>query len=94
MIAPGRIMKSGTATQELTRLAAAYLTSIAFGVVFLVASLAGADGLTALLRGSIAAAAALVAAQFLAPPVIDVVLSALARDEAKRKAERATEEEP
>jgi len=79
-------MKSGNGSQELTRLAAAYLTSIVFGIAFLVAILSGVDGLTALWRGVVAGAFALVAANFLAPPVIDVVLAALSRDEAKRRA--------
>ena len=86
-------MMSGTGSQELTRLAAAYLTSIAFGVAFLVAVLVGADGLTALYRGVVSGGIALIAAHLLAPPVIDVVLDALARDQAKRQAELAENEE-
>ena len=78
-------------SQELTRLTAAYLTSIAFGIAFLVAVFAGVNGLTALWRAVIAGSCALVASNFLAPPVVDVVLNALARDEATRKA--ATEKE-
>ena len=79
-------MNSGNGSQELTRLAAAYFTSITFGIAFLIAVVAGVNGLTALWRGVVAGGCALVAANFLAPPVIDVVLAALARDEAKRKA--------
>ena len=80
-------MESGRVTKELTQRAAAYLTSIAFGASFLVATCKNVDGLTALWRSVIAAGAAFVVAQLLAPPVVDVVLSALARDEAKRQAE-------
>ena len=87
-------MKSGNGSLELTRLATAYLTSIVFGVAFLVASLSGVDGMTALTRAAIGAGAALIAGPLLAPPVIDVVLAAMARDEAKRRAEQAKEEEP
>jgi len=36
--------------------------------------------------------AALAAGQFLAPPVVDAILQALARDEAKRLAEQAKED--
>lgn len=79
-------MNSGNGSQHLTRLAAAYLTSIVFGIAFLTAMLVGVDGLTALKRGVIAGAIALIASHLMAPPVIDVVLSALARDEAKRQA--------
>jgi len=78
-------MKSGTGSQELTRLLTAYLTSIAFGLTFLVATLAGADGTTALLRAVVTGAIALVAGRMLAAPVVEAVLAALARDEAKRQ---------
>jgi hypothetical protein len=86
-------MKSGNGSIELTRLATAYLASIAFGTTFLVATLTGVDGLTALWRGTIAGGCALVAGWLLAAPVVDVILSAIARDEAKRAAERAKEDE-
>lgn len=78
-------MESGS--QELTRQATAYLTSLAFGVTFLVGTFAGVDGTTALIRSVIAAGIALVAGHLLAPPAVNAVLAALARDEAKRRAE-------
>ena len=84
---------SGTGSQEVTRLAAAYITSIAFAVAFIVASLAGADGLTALWRSVIVGGCALLASHVLAPPVVDVVLAAIARDEAKRRAALAEEDD-
>lgn len=86
-------MKSGTGSQELTRLATAYLTSIAFGVTFLVASLAGVDGGTALLRGVFAAVGGLVLGTLLAPLIVDTVLTAMARDEAKRQAAAPKEDD-
>jgi uncharacterized membrane protein YagU involved in acid resistance len=79
-------MKAATASQELTRLLTAYLTSIAFGLAFLVATLTGVDGLQALWRSVVVGAIALVAGHLLAPPVVDTVLAAIARDEVKRKA--------
>lgn len=85
-------MKSGTARQDLQRQLTAYLGSVAFGAAFLIASLCGVDGLTALWRGVLALGAALVAGQFLAPPVVDAVLQAVARDEAKRLAAQAKED--
>jgi hypothetical protein len=85
-------MKSGTARQDLQRQLTAYVGSIAFGVSFLCASLLGVDGLTALWRSVLALGATLVAGQFLAPPVVDVVLQAIARDEAKRLAEQSKED--
>jgi hypothetical protein len=86
-------MKSGTGSQELTRLFTAYLTSIAFGVTFLVASIAGVDGMTALWRSVVTAGIAIVAGNLLAPPVVDAVLTAIARDEAKRKAAEPKEDD-
>ena len=86
-------MKLGTGSHELTRLATAYLTSIAFGLTFLVASAVGVDGGTALLRSVCAAAIALVLGHLLASPVVDAVLTAMARDEAKRKAEVKPEDD-
>ncbi len=86
-------MKSGLGTQELTRLAIAWFASIAFGVTFLVATACGVAGGTALLRGITAAGIAMVAGWLLAPPALDVVLAAMARDEARRKAESGEEDE-
>lgn len=84
-------MKSGTGSHELTRLATAYCTSIAFGLTFLIASFTGVDGGTALLRSITVGAIALVLGYLLATPVVDVVLSAMARDEARRAAEASKE---
>lgn len=79
-------MKSGTGSQELIRLATAYLASIAFGMTFLIATLVGVDGGTALLRSVVAGGAAMAIGWLLAAPVVDAVLTAMARDEAKRRA--------
>lgn len=86
-------MTAATGSQELVRLATAYLASVAFGVTFLVATLTGSDGLTALIRSAIAVAIACIAGQLLTPPVVNVVLSAMARDEAERKAKQEPEED-
>ncbi|MFO1076183.1 MAG: hypothetical protein U1E73_00490 [Planctomycetota bacterium] len=86
-------MTRGSGSQELVRIATAYLASIAFCVTFLVATLAGASGLTALLRGAIATAATAFAAPLLAAPVVNTVLEAMARDEARRKAAEAKKAE-
>lgn len=86
-------MKSGTGSQELTRIATAYLASIAFGGSFLIATIAGVDGLTALLRGVTAGGVALVLGWLLVTPVVDVVLTAMARDEAKRRAAQSNAED-
>lgn len=86
-------MNSGKGSQELTRVTAAYVTSIAFALAFLCAALAGADGLTALWRGVVSALCGLLGANLLAPPVIDVVLASMARDEARRRADADTENE-
>jgi hypothetical protein len=86
-------MESGQGSQELVRIATAYFVSIAFGTTFLVASLAGVDGLTALLRAVLVGAIALVAGRLLSAPVVDVVLAAMARDEARRQAEKPAEDD-
>lgn len=91
MTGPAESMKSGNGSHELTRLASAYLTSVAFGLTFLVASIAGVDGTTALLRSIGAAVVTLVLGYLLMSPVVDAVLTAMARDEAKRQA--ATKQE-
>ena len=85
-------MKSGTGSHELTRLLAAYLTSIAFGLTFLVATVAGVDGTTALWRGVVAAALALLAAHVLAPPVVGALVAAAAREEARRQSAKPKED--
>jgi len=85
-------MESGNGSQQLTSLAAAYTTSIAFALTFLIASLSGADLGTTLFRSVIACLAALIASRLLAAPVVDVVLAAMARDEAKRQADKPKEE--
>jgi uncharacterized membrane protein YagU involved in acid resistance len=84
---PAGSMKSGNGSHELTRLATAYLTSIAFGLSFLVASSCGVDGWTALWRSVLAGGAAFVLGHLLAMPVVDTVLAAMARDEARRQTE-------
>lgn len=84
-------MKSGS--QELTRLFTAYLTSIAFGLSFLVASLVGVDGLTALWRSVVVGAIAWAAGQLLAPPVADALITAAAREEARRAAAKPKEDD-
>lgn len=86
-------MKSGTGSHELTRLATAYVTSIAFGLTFLVATAVGVDGATALVRAITAAGIALVLGYLLATPVVDAVLTAMARDEAKRQAAAKKEDD-
>jgi len=86
-------MTEGNGSQELVRIATAYLASFAFGLTFLVATLAGVDGLTALIRSVIALAVAIVAGQLLIATVVNSVLNAMARDEAKRQAEREASEE-
>lgn len=86
-------MKAATGSHELTRLLTAYIASIAFGLTFLVATVAGVDGGTALTRSVAAGAIALVLGYLLASPVVDAVLTAMARDEAKRQAEAKTEDD-
>ena len=80
-------------SKEMTRRAAAHLTGLSFAVTYLAASMLGVDAMTALVRGSIAALAAMCVSHFLCRAVVDVVLDAAARDEVVRAAERAKEEQ-
>ncbi|MBL9077203.1 MAG: hypothetical protein JNL08_06860 [Planctomycetes bacterium] len=86
-------MKSATGSHELTRLVTAYCTSFAFGLTFLIATFAGVDGTTALWRSVTVAVIALVFGYLLATPVVDAVLEAMARDEAKRAAQSKPEDD-
>ena len=86
-------MTEGNGSRELVRIATAYLASVAFGLTFLTATFCGTDGLTAVFRSAIAVLAACVAGQLLIPPVVETVLAAMARDEAKRQAEQQAEED-
>jgi hypothetical protein len=85
-------MKSGNGSQQLTRLLTAYLTSLTFGLTFVVGTFAGVDGMTALMRSVMTGGIALLVGNLLAAPVVDAVLTALARDEAKRQAEKPKED--
>ena len=71
----------------------AYLTSFAFGITFVVATFAGVDGMTALMRSVMTAGVALIFGNLLAAPLVDVVLTSIARDEAKRQAAEKPKEE-
>lgn len=84
-------MQSGS--QHLSRLAMAYAASVAFALTFLLASWAGCSGGTALFRGTAAAVVAMFAVRLLAPPVVRVVLDAMARDVAQRQAAAKAEDE-
>jgi hypothetical protein len=79
-------------SQELSRIATAYTASLAFGVTFLVALACGCELGSALLRASIVLGAAMLAGRLLSAPVVDVVLAAMARDEAKRRSEQQKHE--
>lgn len=76
---------------ELGRRWTAKATGIAFAVTYLWASACGADGMTSLVRGAIAAGSTLVFCFVLIRPVASVVLDAFARDEAKRREQEAKE---
>lgn len=80
-------MGKESGSQELSRIATAYVASLAFGLTFLVALACGCALGSALMRASIVLGAAMLAGRLLCAPVVDVVLAAMARDEAKRRAE-------
>ena len=72
----------------MVRRVAAYLVCLAFGMTFLLSTLMGAQGDTALIRGVVVAGITLVVSRFLIKPVVDVVLDAIARDRAAAEEER------
>lgn len=79
-------MKFDQGSRELTRLVTAHIVGGAFCVTFLVATLSGTSGSTALLRALLVAAIALVLGRLLAAPAVEQVLAAMARDAAQRRA--------
>jgi len=85
-------MESGS--QELSRIATAYVASVAFGLSFFVATACGADGLTALGRGAVVVLLAMLGGRLLTTPVVNVVLDALARDQAKKQEAAQPRQEP
>jgi hypothetical protein len=72
-------------SRELTRRATAHVAALAFAITYLATVAGGAGAGAALLRGSIGALLALVAGRLLCRPVVDAVLDALARDEARAR---------
>ena len=74
--------------RELVRKAVAYLVCVAFGLTFLFSTLAGAQGYTALIRGVVVAAIALLVGRILVKPLVNVVLAAMARDRASEESDR------
>ena len=78
-------MEAGS--KELARSAVAYMVSIAFCVTFLLANVWGASTGTALSRAVIVAFVTLFVSRLLIKPVVDVVLDAMARDQAKQAEE-------
>lgn len=77
-------MESGSA--ELSRIATAYAASVSFGLTFLLASATGSGVSTALWRGAVVIAVVVPLSRLLVKPVIDVVLDAMAREQAKKRA--------
>ena len=79
----------GTGSRELARGASTYLACLAFILAFLVTTVTGGTGLTAVFRGAAAAVSALVLGGLLMRPLISTVLDAMARDTADKQAEDA-----
>lgn len=82
-----------TGSGELARRAVGYLVALAFALTYLASTALGATGVDALVRGALAAGGTLLFGQFFCRPVIDVVLDAVAREESRRAAERAKEDD-
>jgi len=77
----------------LAKRTTSHLVALAFGLTYLAATAAGATPGDSLLRGCIAAAATIVVGRLLCQPVIDVILDTLVREQARRAAEQAEDDE-
>ncbi len=75
-------------SRELVRRASAYLVCLAFVLTFLMSTLLGTTGHTALIRGIVVAVIAMAVSRILLGPVVNVVLDAMARDQATGEEER------
>ena len=80
-------------TSNLTRVAAAYLACVAFGVGYLLTTLMGGDGLTAAWRGTIVAVCALVLGRGVIGPALSSVLDAMTRDQVEADLVKRKEDE-
>ena len=76
-------MHSGS--RELTRGVAAYLACLLFALAFLVATLSGGSGMTATIRGAVAAMLTLIVGKVLLHPMMSTIIDAMARDRAQRE---------
>ena len=72
-----------TGSQELIRLAAAWLATAAFAVTFLAGQAQGVSASTALVRGAIVAGVAFLLGRLLMAPAVHAILAAMARDRAE-----------
>ena len=79
-------------TNDLARAATAYVACITFAGTYLLTIVLGADGLTAVVRGTVVAMATLLLGGFLLKPAISSILDAIARHEALKKAAEAKAE--
>jgi hypothetical protein len=78
-------------SRQIGRRASAHAAALAFAVTYLWASFAGVGGAIALQRAAITALLTFAATLLLFRPVVDTVLDALARDEARRQAQDGKE---
>ena len=78
-------------SSDIGRRVGAHAAGVAFAITYLWATIRGAGGSAALERGAIAALAFLVLGTWLSRPVVGVVIDAIARDQARRQAQRAEE---
>ena len=79
-------------SRNLARAVTAYLTCLTFALAFLVTTATGGGGLTAVLRGALAAAAMWFLGGLLMRPLVVTVFDAMARDRAAVEADAATAE--
>lgn len=74
-------------TRDLVRATTAYVACLTFALTYLLTTLLGGDGMTAVIRATVVAIVTLALGSFLFRPVLSTIFDAMARDQAVTKPE-------
>jgi hypothetical protein len=69
---------------ELSKSAGVYFAGLAFALTYLLTTIFGGSGMTAVIRSTVVAVLTMLVGSYLIRPVIDTILDAIARDEANK----------
>ncbi len=69
---------------ELSKSAGVYFAGIAFALTYLLTTVFGGNGMTAVIRSTVVAGLTMIIGPFLMRPVINTILDAIARDRATK----------